>query len=172
MLAALRLCFLIMLAVCSCSRPVQPVRDPSHPDLRLEQVAIRSWSNDTLRVITTANQLDVFREVGTPGDVVVHDAGVLIVRDGTQLSAPLVTGNLFSGQFEGKGGVKMVGPNELRASSPSVAFDRAQGVAGIASSDAGVQLTRPGLKLEANAFTFDVADEHASFERARTEFKP
>ena len=171
MLATLRLCFLIVLA-CSCSRPAQPVRDPSHPDLRLEQVSIRSWSNDTLRVVTTANRLDVFREVGNPGDVVVHDAGVLIVRDGTQLSAPLVTGNLFSGQFEGKGGVKLAGPNEVRASSPSVTFDRAQGAAGIASSDAGVQLTRPGLKLEASAFTFDVADEHASFEQAKTEFKP
>lgn len=162
----------LMLVVCSCSRPPQPVRDPSHPDLRLEQVAIRSWSNDSLRVVTTASRLDVFREVGNPGDVVVHDAGVLIVRDGTRLSAPLVTGNLFSGQFEGKGGVKLAGPNELRAASPVVAFDRAQGVAGLASSDAGLQLTRPGLRLEASSFTFDVADEHASFEQARTEFKP
>jgi hypothetical protein len=163
---------LFLLLICSCSRPVQPVRDPSHPDLRLEQVAIRSWSNDTLRVVTTASRLDVFREVGNPGDVVVHDAGVLIVRDGSQLSAPLVTGNLFSGQFEGKGGVKLAGPNELRASSPSVAFDRSQGTAGLASSDAGVQLTRPGLELEATSFTFDVADEHASFEQAKTKFKP
>lgn len=163
---------MLVLALCSCSRPAQPVRDPSHPDLRLEQVAIRSWSNDTLRVVTTASRLDVFREVGTPGDVVVHDAGVLIVRDGTQLGAPLVTGNLFSGQFVGTGGVTMRGPNELRASSPLVAFDRAQGVAGLASSDAGLQLTRPGMRLEAASFTFDVADEHASFEQARTEFKP
>jgi hypothetical protein len=53
-----------------------------------------------------------------------------------------------------------------------VSFDRAQGAGGIASSDAGVQLTRPGLKLEASSFTFDVADEHASFEQAKTEFKP
>ena len=47
MVGALRPGFLI-LALCSCSRPPQPVRDPSHPDLRLEQVAIRSWSGDTL----------------------------------------------------------------------------------------------------------------------------
>jgi hypothetical protein len=162
----------ILLLMCSCSRPAQPVRDPSHPDLRLEQVAIRSWSNDTLRVVTTASRLDVFREIGNPGDVVVHDAGVLIVRDGSQLTAPLVTGNLFSGQFEGKGGVTLSGPNQLRAVSPVVSFDRAQGTAGLASSDAGVELTRPGLRLEAASFTFDVADEHASFEQVKTEFKP
>ena len=171
MLPALRLCFL-MLTLTSCSRPPQPVRDPSHPDLRLEQVTIRSWSADSLRVVTTANRLDVFREVGTPGDVRVHDAGVLLVADGTQLTAPLVTGNLFAGQFEGTGGVKLAGPNGLRAATPSVSFDRAQGVGGLASSDAGVVLTKPGTRLEATAFTFDVGDEHAAFEQAKTNFAP
>ncbi len=171
MVCALRLRFLI-LALCSCSRPPQPVRDPSHPDLRLEQVAIRSWSGDTLRVVTTANRLDVFREVGTPGDVMVHDAGVFMVADGSKLSAPIVTGNLFSGQFEGKGGVTLAGPNELRAATPTVAFDRSQGTAGVASSDAGVVLTRPGLRLTATGFSFDVAQEHASFDQARTDFSP
>lgn len=148
------------------------MRDPSHPDLRLDRVAIRSWSADQLRVVTTATRLDVFREVGTPGDVVVYDAGVLLIADGTQLNAPLVTGNLFSGQFEGKGGVKLAGPNELRASTPTVAFDRALGAGGMASSDAGIILTRPGLRLEAVTFSFDVADEHATFEQARTDFTP
>ncbi len=156
----------------SCSRPPQPVRDPSHSDLRLERVAIRSWSADTLRVVTTADRLDVFREVGNPGDVVVYDAGVLLVSDGTRLSAPLVTGNVFSGQFEGKGGVTLAGPNDLRAATPTVAFDRTLGTTGQASSDAGVVLTRPGVHLEATGFTFDVADEHATFEQAKSEFTP
>ena len=161
-----------LVLMCSCSRPPQPVRDPSHPDLRLERVAIRSWSGDTLRVVTTANRLDVFREVGTPGDVVVYDAGVLLIADGTRLSAPLVKGNLFAGQFEGTGGVKLAGPNELRAATPTVAFDRTLGTAGQASSDAGIVLTRPGLQLQATGFTFDVADEHATFEQAKTQFTP
>ena len=159
----------IVLALCVCSRPAQPVRDSSQPDLRLEGVSIRSWSGDTLRVITTATRLDVFREVGTPGDVKAYDAGVLLVADGTRLSAPEVTGNLFSGQFEGKGGVRLLGPNSLEAATPTVAFDR---TAGLASSDAGVVLTRPGMRLEAAAFSFDVVAEHATFDQARTIFSP
>lgn len=164
--------WLSLLLMCSCSRSPQPVRDPAHPDLRLERVAIRSWSADTLRVVTTANRLDVFREVGTPGDVVLSDAGVLLIADGTRLSAPMVRGNLLSGQFEGRGGVTLSGPNDLRAATPTVAFDRTLGTAGQASSDAGVVLTRPGLRLEATSFTFDVADEHATFEQAKTRFTP
>ena len=132
-------------------------------------MAIRSWSGDTLRVITTATRLDVFREVGTPGDVKAYDAGVFLVADGTRLSAPEVTGNLFSGQFEGRGGVRLVGPNSLIAATPTVAFDR---TAGLVSSDAGVVLTRPGMRLEATAFSFEVAEEHATFEQARTNFTP
>lgn len=164
---------LLTLAFSACTRPSpQPVRDPSQPDLRLEQVAIRSWSADQLRVVTTATRLDVFREVGTPGEVVASDAGVLLVADGTRLSAPLVTGNLFSGQFEGKGGVRLVGPNSLRAATATVAFDRALGGAGQASSDAGLVLTQPGLRLEATGFSFDVADEHATFDQAKTTFAP
>ena len=163
---------LIMLLLCCCSRPPQPLRDPSFPDLRLERVAIRSWSGDQLRVLTTATRLDVFREIGTPGDVVAYDAGVLLIADGTQLRAPLVTGNLFAGQFVGEGGVHLAGPNALTADTSRVAFDRALGAGGEASSDAGLVLTRPGFHLEATGFTFDVADEHATFEQAKTDFSP
>ena len=141
------------------------MRDPSLPDLRLEQVAIRSWSSDQLTSVTTAQRLDFFREVGTPGDVIAWDAGVLLVADGTRVSAPLVTGNMFSGQFEGKGGVVMSGPGELRAQTPVVAFDRN---AGLASGDAGVVLTQPGLVLEAKGFSFDLAEQHATFDQAKT----
>lgn len=163
----------LLLALGGCTRPPpQPVRDPSHPDLQLEQVAIRSWSADQLKVVTTADKLDVFREVGTPGDVIAYDAGVLLVAEGTQLHAPRVTGNLFAGQFEGKGGVTIEGQNGMRAATATVAFDRALGGAGQASSDAGLVLTQPGLKLEATGFSFDVAEEHATFEQAKTVFKP
>ena len=156
---------LAMLVLCACSRPAQPVRDPSLPDLQLEQVAIRSWSANELQVVTTAQRLDFFREVGTPGEVIAWDAGVLLVGDGTQVSAPMMTGNLFSGQFEGKGGVLMTGPGELRARTPTVAFDRN---AGLASGDGGVVLTQPGLLLEASTFSFDLAEQHATFENAKT----
>ena len=115
--------------------------------------------------MTTAGRLDFFREVGTPGDVIAWDAGVLLVGDGTEVHAPLVTGNLFSGQFEGKGGVQLSGPGGLRGQTPVMAFDR---TAGLASSDAGVVLTQPGLQLEASGFSFDVAEQHATFEQAKT----
>lgn len=165
-------CALLTLALGACTRPPQPTRDHSFPDLRLEKVTIRSSSADQLRVVTTADRLDVFREVGTPGDVVAYDAGVLLLADRTRLSAPLVTGNLFAGQFVGKGGVRLAGPHSLSAQTPSVAFDRALGAGGLASSDAGVLLTQPGFRLEATGFTFDVAEEHATFEQAKTRFSP
>ena len=160
------------LVLCCCSRPPQPMRDPSFPDLRLERVAIRSWSGDQLRVLTTATRLDVFREIGTPGDVVAYDAGVLLIADGTQLSAPLVTGNLFAGQFVGQGGVHLAGPQALSADTSTVAFDRALGAGGQATSDAGLVLSRPGFHLESTGFSFDVADEHATFDDAKTRFAP
>ncbi|MDP1823980.1 MAG: hypothetical protein Q8L48_12085 [Archangium sp.] len=162
----------LLLLLTACTRPAQPVRDPTHPDLRLDRVAIRSWSDNRLRVLTTATRLDVFREIGTPGDVIAWDAGVLLLTDGTQLTAPLVTGNLFAGQFTGKGGVTLSGPNSLRAATETVAFDRAQGAGGVAASDAGLVLTQPGLRLEATGFSFDVAEERATFEQARTRFAP
>lgn len=165
----LPLCVLLLL---SCERPAQPVRDGSHPDLRLEGVAIRSWSSDQLRVVTTATRLDVTRELGTPGDVTAWDAGVLLVSDGSRLHAPLVTGNLFAGQFVGQGGVTLTGPGGLVATTPTVAFDRAQGNGGLATSDAGVVLTQPGLRLEATAFSYDLGDEHATFEQPKTRFAP
>jgi hypothetical protein len=123
-------------------------------------------------VKTTATRLDIFREVGTPGDVIAWDAGVLLIADGTQLKAPLVTGNLFAGQFTGTGGVTLAGRHSLRADTETVTFDRAQGAGGIATSDAGLVLTQPGLRLEAAGFTFDVAEEHATFEQAKTRFAP
>jgi hypothetical protein len=136
----------------------------------MQGVSVRSYSGGALRVLTTADSLEVFREVGTPGDLVARDAGVLIVRDGTKLKAPRVTGNFLSGQLEGSGGVTMTGPGGVLGRSEHVAFDRAQGAAGVASTDAGVWLSQPGLTLEAQRFVMDMADEHATFEQAKTVF--
>lgn len=131
---------------------------------------VRSWSGDELRVITTAEHIDVFREVGTRGDVLALDAGVLLLTSGMRLVAPRVTGNLLSGQFEGQGGVLLQGANGLRAKSPRVSFDRSIGDGGLAWSDAGVVLTQPGLWLDAAGFTFDLAEDHSTFEQAKTRF--
>lgn len=136
----------------------------------MQGVSVRSYSGGSLRVLTTADSLEVFRETGTPGDLVARDAGVLIVRDGTKLLAPRVTGNFLSGQLEGSGGVTMTGPGGVVGRSEHVAFDRAQGAAGVASTDAGVWLSQPGLTLEAQSFVMDMADEHATFEQAKTAF--
>jgi hypothetical protein len=138
----------------------------------MQGVSIRSYSAGSLHVITTADSLEVFQAEGTPGDLVARDAGVLLVRDGTRLLAPRVTGNFLSGQLEGTGGVTMSGPGGVKGRSDHVAFDRTQGAGGMASTDASVWLTQPGLKLEADGFVMDLGDEHATFERARTEFAP
>lgn len=157
------------LASCMCAPSPSPKTAQALPDLRLEQVAARSWSNDKLALISTASRLEVFREVGTPGDFVAYDVALTFPSHGTRLSAPLVTGNLLSGQFTGQGGVRLEGPDSLRGAAPTVSFDRARGSGGEAWSDAGVVLTRPRLRLEATAFAFDVAEERASFHQVKTE---
>lgn len=133
---------------------------------------MRSYSGGALRVVTTADRLDAYREVGTPGDLRAVDAGVTIVRDGTLLRAPVVTGNFLSGQLQGSGGVTMLGKGDVRAATESVFFDRNQGTAGVASSDAGLVFDQPGTTLTASGFVVDLADEHLSFTDAKTELRP
>lgn len=157
------------LCFAACSRPQAPSRDPSHPDLSLERVTVRSWEGTGLRVITTADSLSMSREGGAAGALVARDAGVTVLRDGTRVTAPLVTGNFLSGELEGEGGVRLTGPNELRAESPRVAYSRARG---LASSDAGVVVTQPGVELKAAGFTADVPEQSAEFEQADTRFTP
>lgn len=160
----------VVLLLAACSRPAPPARDPSQADLQLQQVSVRSYSGGQLRVITTADVLDVYREAGTPGDLVARDAGVLLVRDGTRLQAPRVTGNFVAGRLEAEGGVRLQGRGGVEGRSPRVAFDRAQGTGGVASSDAGVWLAQPGFTLEATGFVMELAEEHATFEQASTHF--
>jgi len=133
---------------------------------------MRSWSGSKARVVTTADTLEAWREVGTPGALTARDAGVLLVRDGTRLRADLVTGNFLSGQLEGRGDVQLLGPNGMKATTTVVALDRTAGAGGVASSDAGLQLTQPGFELQASSFSIDLADEHATFEQATTRISP
>lgn len=163
----------LVLAV-GCAKPPAPppARDPTQADLSLQGVTVRSYSGGALRVVTTADRLDAFRDVGTPGDLRALDAGVTIVRDGTLLRAPLVTGNFLNGQLEGSGGVTMFGTNGSRGATDRVFFDRNQGAAGVASSDAGLVFDQPGTKLTASSFTVDLADEHVSMTDATTELTP
>lgn len=161
--------FLLVLTLSSCARPSQPVRDPSHPDLTLENVTVRSWNGAELRVITTAESLSLSREGGAAGMLTALDAGITVLRDGTHVTAPLVTGNFLAGDVEGQGGVKLSAPNEVRGQSPRVAYSRSLG---IASSDAGVVVTQPGMTLEATGFTANVPEQSAEFENADTRFVP
>lgn len=162
----------LALAVSCAKPPAPPVRDSSQADLSLQGVTVRSYSGGSLRVVTTADRLDAFRDVGTPGDLRALDAGVTIVRDGTLLRAPTVTGNFLSGQLEGSGGVTMFGKNGSRGVTERVFFDRNQGAAGMASSDAGLVFDQPGTKLTASSFVVDLADEHVTFSDATTELTP
>lgn len=163
---------LALVVLAACSRPAPPPRDPSQADLQLRRVSVRSYSGGELRVVTTADVLDVFREAGTPGDLVAHDAGVLVVRDGTRITAPLVTGNFVAGRLEAEGGVRLTGRDGVVARSPRVTFDRSEGAGGVASSDAGVWVERPGASLEARAFVMDLAAERAAFEDVSSDFSP
>lgn len=158
-----------VLALLSCARPSQPVRDPSHPDLTLENVTVLSWNGTELRVITTADSLSLSREGGAAGMLTARDAGITVIRDGTHVTAPIVTGNFLAGDVEGQGGVKLTAPNEVKGESPRVAYSRSLG---IASSDAGVIVTQPGMSLEATGFTANVPEQSAEFENADTRFVP
>lgn len=97
------------------------------------------------------------------------DAGITVLRDGTHVTAPRVTGNFLAGDVEGQGGVKLTAPNDVKGESPRVAYSRSLG---IASSDSGVIVTQPGMTLEAKGFTANVPEQSAEFEQADTRFAP
>ena len=158
-----------LLLLSACAKPQPPARDPSHPDLTLERVTVRSWDGTELRVVTTADSLSMTREGGAAGALVAFDAGVTVVRDGTHVTAPLVRGNFLAGDLEGEGGVSLRGANGLTAASPRVAYSRNLG---LASSDAGVVVQQPGLVINAAGFTANVVDETAEFQQADTRFTP
>lgn len=160
----------VLLLLTACARPTPSQRDPSRADLELTHVRMKTWANGTLNAVTTADHVEVFREAGTPGDVVAHDAGVLLVKDQTHITAPLVHGNFLNGQLEATGGVTMTRPGDVRATSPTVYFDRGAGNGGTAASDAGLHFHRPGLEVESEGFFVDVGDEHASFDGITSTF--
>ena len=139
-------------------------------DLVLTKARLRSWSDGQLTALTTAERIEVSRESGVPGSVAALDAGVLFVKQGAQVRAPEIRGNFLSGQLEATGGVTMVGRGNSRATSERISFDRSQGANGVASTDAGVHFTRPGLEVDADAFSIDIAEESATFEGIRSTF--
>jgi hypothetical protein len=154
--------FIVMLT--SCSKGPVPIRNPYAPDLELSSVLVRSYSNGQLKAVTRADRLEVFRESGTPGELVAHDAGVDLASDGTHLTAPLVRGNFMQGQLLGEGGVAMRTPQGLEGRTPRVWFDRNAGEGGQASSDAGVWLSQPQFELTADGFVMDLSSQHATFD--------
>ncbi|MGV3624103.1 MAG: hypothetical protein ACO1OB_25020 [Archangium sp.] len=156
-----------VLTLLSCARPSQPAREPSHPDLTLRNVTVRAWGGNGLRVVTTADSLWLSREGGAAGTLSARDAGITVIRDGVHVTAPLVTGNFLAGDVEGQGGVTLTAPNELRGESPRVAYSRSLG---LASSDAGVVVTQPGMRLDATGFTANVPEQSAEFDNADTRF--
>lgn len=153
---------------CTNARPTVNDGGVSAADLELRGVAVRSYSGGALRVITTADRLEVFREVGTRGAVVGLDAGVWLASDGTTVHAPFVNGNLLDGHLEATGGVRLQNPRGRTASSPRMTVERFQSGTGVISSDAGLILDEPGLHLEATEFEFDLGEERATFMDARS----
>lgn len=159
----------LVLVGCQQPSPVQ-TRAPPKADLVLSKVRLRSWSDGALTAVTTAERLEVSRQTGERGAVQAFDAGVLFVKQGALVTAPLVQGNFLAGQLEASGGVTMKGREGVHAQAPRVDFERAQGSAGVASGDAGLRFSRPGLDVEADAFSLDVGDEHATFDGIRSTF--
>ncbi len=95
---------LIGLVGCAAPPPQRP--DAPQADLALTRVTVRSWEGARLKLLATADSLEVFREGASSGFFMAHDAGVTVMSDGLTLVAPSVQGNFVEGRFGGDAGVR------------------------------------------------------------------
>lgn len=154
-----------LLLAAACDRPPAEDRTYFPPDLALRDVTLRQYRQGEAVVIARTPALGVYRDTGALEAV---DAGVEFVTEGARLDARTLTGNAFEGVLHGEGPVHFFTRDGLAAEAPRLTWVRSEGGGGVASGDAGVVAWQRELRLEARAFRYDVAADHAEFEHVTT----
>jgi len=152
----------MLLACCAltaCVREEPPPRPQDGPDLTLTDVTLRHTRAGRLKVRARAPKLEMFR---FSGDLTAFDAGVFVAGNGVELDLPRVTGNLQAGVFTATD-ARLTAPDGTTAHSAALTWRVNEGDGGVVTSDAPVEIDRPGLQHQATGFRLDLASERAEF---------
>lgn len=153
-------------ALAGCAQAPAPERPRETPkDAVLHGATLQTWKGGGRVVTATAETVTWFRA----DDRFTAEAVVATLpsRAGPVfVTAPRLDGNVAGDVLDASGGVTLVSERG-RGSAPTAHLEnRAQGT--VVSSTDGVQLSGPGQSLTAKAFSFDSAEQRATFEGVET----
>ncbi len=158
----------LALAACTPQRPPLPPADPP-PDLTLTQVTVRQYRGSVTQLVATAPSAGIDRVGPTAGRLTASEVVVDAAVNGLHLEVASVTGDALTGSLTGTTVRATVGASVV--TSPVAHFERQEGEAGTASTDAGVHLDSPRFVLDAQRGTFDLATEKADLDVITTTTK-
>lgn len=157
-----------------CSPPPLPVPAVPRPELSLDRVTLRVYRNSDPQLLARASHLELMRSTGA---LIAADVHFDFLTDALTLDAPRLSGNLLSATFDVEGGPRLasvgVDPeNQMVATTSSAHFEARAGAHGVASGAQPVEVRglsagRP-YSLTAERFRFDLAEQHVSFDSARS----
>ena len=156
-----------MWALSACTRSGAPAENERTPagDVVLQNVKVRSFRGSEVDVVAQAPSVDL-----TSATSAIHAPNVKIEspKDSLVITAAQLDGVVNEGQMHGTGGVNLQNGSGVTAAAPSAHYDRNLGTQGTASGSEGVQVNREGSTLNAQTFTFDIAEQHAVFDEPKT----
>ena len=152
----------------ACTTPSAPAPRAPGPELALDGVTLRVYRNSDPQLLARAAHLELARSTG---ELTARDVHFDFLADSASVDAPRLSGSLSSQAFELTGGV-VLHSGALTGRTEAAHFEGRDGLHGIASGVApiaveGVAAGRP-YSLTADRFRFDVAEQRATFEPART----
>ena len=160
-MSRLALTFFALLTACDAPRVAPPQNTAQQSDVSLQNVTLKSWRGDHLRVVATASRLELDR---SSSRFAATTADARLLESGVALSAPHADGDQTARTVAATGGVALTGKDGLTGHTDAANFDGAQSTDGVATSSSPVEVKGPGLQLHANGFHFDVATQTCDFD--------
>jgi hypothetical protein len=161
--------FLLFIAAlgCACAEEKVPVPENLPPDLTLERVRVRQFKGSATQAIMQTQTLGFHREGPLAGQVVAQTVTLDALSSGLHVEVDRVSGDALAGMLHGEA-VHAVTSSGIVIDTPQADFDRGAGPSGTASSDAGIVVTHPQVRVEAESGWFELDSEHAEFSELRT----
>lgn len=152
------------------------LREPSTPgelppDIVLEHATVRQYRGSTPQLVAQTPAIAFYRQGPRAGHLEAREVVVDSSSDGLRVNAVHLEGDVGSGAFDGEH-VRAVTAAGTTVTSPRAHFDRTQGLEGTASTDAGVLVVSPSLRLEAAAGRLDLEAGRAVLDDVRTSLGP
>ncbi len=161
---------MVLFAACNA-----PVAAPKHiaeapgtqADIVLRGVTLRNFHENELHLVATMPRLELMRE---STDLAAAQVTATLAS-GITVTAKQVTGNANEGRIVGSDGVHFTTLSGVTGDAPSATYEKNLGPQGGAHGERGVHLEHPQFSVDARAFAFDFATEHATFDDASTRIK-